>query len=132
MQRLVGLVLLTGLLGCLEAGVPEPVTGDWGGQHLGLLATPAGADLEYDCATGKITEPIGPDLSGRFSVRGEHYPGHGGPSLIDEAPVKRPARYDGRVRGGTMTLTVTLTDTNEVLGTFTLVYGRTPFVFKCL
>ncbi|HEV8599108.1 MAG TPA: hypothetical protein VGQ69_07080 [Gemmatimonadales bacterium] len=44
----------------------------------------------------------------------------------------RPARYDGRVRGDTMTLTVTLTDPNEVLGTCTLVYGRSPYVFKCL
>ena len=126
-------MLLAGTLaGCLEANAPMLVTGDWGGQHLGLVATSAGADLEYDCATGRITQPIQPNSSGRFSVLGEHYPGHGGPIRIDEAQVQRPARFDGVIRGDTMTLTVTLTDTEESLGSFTLRYGRSPFVFKCL
>jgi hypothetical protein len=31
-----------------------------------------------------------------------------------------------------MELTVTLTDSNTVVGSFTLVYGRSPFVFKCV
>lgn len=119
-------------VGCLEANVPEVVTGDWGGEHLGMLASTSGATLEYDCATGTINGPIRPDAAGRFSVSGEHYPGHGGPIRVDEEQVKRPARYNGVVRGGMMDLIVTLTDSNEVLGTFTLVYGRSPFVFKCL
>jgi hypothetical protein len=125
----IGLLVLTA---CLEANAPEQIVGDWGGQHLGLVANAAGADLEYDCAAGKIAEPIRPDAAGRFSVIGEHYPGHGGPSLIGEQQVKRPARYDGSVRGGSMTLEVTLTDTQELLGTFKLVYGASPHVFKCL
>jgi hypothetical protein len=131
MVRLSGVLLLAALAGCLEANAPALVTGDWGGQHLGLIATAMGAELEYDCATGKIAGPIRPDGAGRFSVTGEHYPGHGGPIRVDEEQVKRPARYDGVVRGATMTLTVTLTDSNEALGFFTLVYGRSPFVFKC-
>ena len=132
MRRCSGFCLVVLLAGCLEANAPTPVTGDWGGQHLGLVASAAGADLEYDCATGKMAEPIRPDQSGRFLVAGEHYPGHGGPIRVDEEPVKRPARYAGQVRGDTMTLTVTLTDSNEVLGSFTLVLGRSPRVFKCL
>jgi hypothetical protein len=132
MARFGGLLLLGMLTGCLEANAPALVVGDWGGQHLGLIANASGASLEYDCAAGKIAEPIRPDGAGRFSVLGEHYPGHGGPIRIDEEQVKRPARYDGLVRGDVMTLSVTLTDSNEVLGTFTLVYGRSPFVFKCL
>jgi len=132
MLRLGGLLLLAAIAGCLEANAPELVTGDWGGQHLGLVASTTGASLEYDCATGKIAEPIRPDAAGRFSVAGEHYPGHGGPIRVDEAQVKRPARYDGLVRGNLMDLTVMLTDSNTVIGTFTLEYGRSPFVFKCL
>jgi hypothetical protein len=31
-----------------------------------------------------------------------------------------------------MTLTVTLTDTGEKLGTFTLVRSQSPLVFRCL
>jgi hypothetical protein len=79
-----------------------------------------------------ISEPIRPDATGRFAVSGEHYPGHGGAVRIDEELVKRPARYVGSVRGDTMSLKVTLTDSNEVVGTFTLVLGRSPYVFKCL
>ena len=132
MLRLSGLLVMAALAGCLEASVPEVVTGDWGGEHLGMLASTSGATLEYDCAAGKIAEPIRPDAAGRFRVTGEHYPGHGGPMRVDEEQVKRPARYDGVVRGDVMDLTVTLTDSNTVVGRFTLVYGRSPFVFKCL
>lgn len=132
MRRLSGVVVLVGLAGCLEANVPEVVTGDWGGQHLGLVASSGGAALEYDCATGSIAGPIRPDDSGRFSVTGEHFPGHGGPTLVDQNPTRRPARYDGKVSGARMLLTVTLTDTHEVVGSFTLRLGGTPYVFKCL
>lgn len=120
------------LVGCLEANIPEVVTGSWGGDHLGMVANTSGAALEYDCAEGRILEPIRPNAMGRFSVSGEHYPGHGGPSRIDEEQVKQPARYDGTVKGDQMSLLVTLTDIDERLGPFTLVYGRSPFVFKCL
>jgi hypothetical protein len=132
MLRCLGFCLVVSLAGCVEANVPTVLTGNWGGQHLGLMASAAGADLEYDCAAGKIAEPIRPDESGRFSVVGEHYPGHGGPIRLGEEQVKRPARYAGMVRGDTLTLTVTLSDTNEILGSFTLVLGRSPHVFKCL
>jgi len=132
MWRPWGACLLVLLAGCLEANTPALITGDWGGQHLGLTARASGADLEYDCALGRIAEPIRPDGSGRFVAAGEHYPGHGGPIRIDEEQVKRPARYSGVVQGDVMTLSVLLTDSGEALGSFTLVLGRSPHVFKCL
>jgi len=132
MRHLSGVFLFAGLAGCLEANVPELVTGNWGGPHLGLVASAGGATLEYDCATGSIAEPIRPDAAGRFTVSGEHFPGHGGPGLIEENPIRRPARYVGSLRGATITLTVTLTDTQETLGSFTLRLGESPHVFKCL
>jgi hypothetical protein len=132
MQRCLSLLLLLGAAGCLDPEIPSTVTGEWGGTHLGLVATTLGAELEYDCAAGRITAPVRPDASGRFTVPGLHFPGHGGPIRIDEEQVVRPARYDGVVRRDQMTLTVTLTDNNEELGTFTLVRGASPHVFKCL
>ena len=134
MARLGVFLATAALAGCLEANAPGLVTGDWGGEHLGLsvLQQGNGAQLEYDCATGKIAEAIVLDEQGRFSVTGEHYPGHGGPIRVDEEQVKRPARYDGLVRGDTMVVSVTLTDSNESLGSYTLVRGRSPRVFKCL
>src|ERR1041384_5863473 len=115
MLRLGGLSLLAALAGCLEANAADTVTGDWGGQHLGLVASLDGATLEYDCAPGPRAARARPDAMGRFSVSGEHYPGHGGPVRVDEELVRRPARYDGVVRGTTMDLTVTLTDSNTVV-----------------
>ena len=117
---------------CLDPGVPTLVTGDWGGPHLGLVATISGATLEYDCAEGRIAGPIRPDDGGRFLVTGEHFPGHGGPIRIGDPVERLPASYLGTVRGNTMTVTVTLTDSNQTLGTFTLVRGASPHVFKCL
>lgn len=112
--------------------IPDVVTGEWGGLHLGLVATDSGADLEYDCASGRISSAVRPDGDGRFSVNGTHFPGHGGPIRVDEERVQRPARYAGTVRGDQMTITGTLTDTGETIGTFTLVRGATPHVLKCL
>lgn len=127
-----GWLLLLVSAACVGPEIPEVVTGEWGGAHLGLVATQAGAELEYDCATGRIGAAVRPDGDGRFSVSGTHFPGHGGPIRIDEEQVQRPARYDGTVRGDQMTITVTLTDTHETIGTFTVVRGATPHVFKCL
>ena len=103
----------------------------WGGVHLGLTITASGGLLEYDCAMGRIDEPI-VVRQGRFDVPGVHWPGMGGPIGVDTTRVPRPARYQGRVTGDRMALTVTLTDTNESLGTFDLVKGASPKVFKCL
>jgi len=125
------ILVVFALTGCMEPGEPPVVTGDWGGQHIGMMATADQADLEYDCAAGKIFGPITPDGLGRFTATGQHYPGHGGPAFINEEQVKRPARYTGMIRGDRMTLTVILTDTNETIGTFTLIRGQSPFVFKC-
>jgi hypothetical protein len=121
-----------GALACLDPEVPEVVTGDWGGEHLGMAATATGATLEYDCAEGLITEPIRPDSRGRFSATGLHFPGHGGPIRIGDPQEQHPARYDGTVGGITLRITVTLTDSGTVIGSFTLTRGGSPHVLKCL
>lgn len=130
-MRPVLLLLLAGSA-CLDPEIPDLVTGEWGGDHLGMIASSTGATLEYDCAMGKILEPIRPDGAGRFVATGEHYPGHGGPIRIDEEQVRRPASYLGTVRGKSLTLTVTLTDSSQVLGSYVLIRGGSPHVLKCL
>ena len=107
-------------------------TGTWGGQHVVMEVTASSATLEYDCANGAITGPLTVDRRGRFSWRGTHTREHGGPIRADEKSNTRPARYTGSTDGKKITLTVTLTDTNETVGTYTLVRGRQGRVFKCL
>ncbi len=132
MTRLGASVLLgLGIAACDVITVTHLEFSTWGGAHIGLSITISGATVEYDCGEGHILQPIRPDGAGRFSVTGVHYPGVGGPIGVDRTK-PRPARYDGRVQGDRMNLTVTLTDTNQALGTFELRGGASPNVVKCL
>jgi hypothetical protein len=108
----------------LESGV-------WGGQHVGVEVTAAGATVEYDCAHGTIDQPIELDSKGDFDIRGTHAREHGGPTREGEQENRQPARYIGHVEGKTMTLIVKLVDTNETIGTFTLAHEKTPILRKC-
>ena len=105
---------------------------EWGGEHVGLIVSATGGTLEYDCASGTIDQPIIAATNGSFIAQGTHTRGHGGPIMQGEIPDRHPARYDGWTVGETMRLTVTLTDTGEKLGDFTLVRGQSPRVFRCL
>ena len=91
----------------------------------------SGADIEYDCAHGSIDEKFAPDSAGRFDATGTHTRESGGPLRVDVKPVSVPARYTGRINGDEMTLTVTLTDTGQDIGTFTLTRGSTGRLRKC-
>lgn len=117
---------------------PRPASGQpievgaWGGDHVSLLLAATGGTLEYDCAHGTIDQPFVADSSGRFDLAGTHTREHGGPIRIGEKEDRRPARYTGVTDGRTMTLTVTLTGTNERIGTFTLTRGQIGRIVKCL
>lgn len=105
--------------------------GGWGGEHVRLVVTDGGAQVEHDCAHSTITKPIVLDKDGRFDVPADFVVERGGPIRRDQPPAVRPARYAGRVEGDTMTLTVTLTDTGEDAGTFTLTRGSSGRLMKC-
>jgi len=47
-------------------------------------------------------------------------------------PNRHPARYDGRVSRETLQLTVTVTDTQQLVGSFTLTRGAAPRLVRCL
>ena len=108
------------------------IIGDWGGEHVRMELEEAGGALEYDCAYGTI-EPgwtLGDD--GEFSGAGEHFIEHGGPVQEGEVIPPRPASYRGTVDGDRMDLTVTLTDSAQVVGTFELARGSEGQIVRCL
>lgn len=107
-------------------------TGIWGGTHIGIEVTESGAQLNYDCAHGSIDQPIVLDKNGRFEVNGTHTKEQGGPLRPGNENSGQRARYTGAVTGQTMTFTVTLTDTKETIGTFTVAHGQRPRIVKCL
>jgi hypothetical protein len=106
-------------------------TGPWGGRHVALEVTEAGATVEYDCAHGEIAERLTVDAAGRFQAKGTHSPEHGGPIRDGETQVRRKASYSGTVKGRQMRLTVTLADPAETLGPFELVQGSEGDLVKC-
>lgn len=106
--------------------------GMWGWQHIMLEVAEGRAELTFDCAHGTIDQPLDFDAAGRFDLRGTFVREHGGPVRSDETPPKLQARYAGRVEGKSMTLTVTLPDTKETVGTFSLTHGEQPDLTKCL
>lgn len=127
------LMLLAAAMCSTQPTGPIPA-GEWGGQHIGLvvLAGGGGATIEYDCASGTIDEPLTVDSRGDFTAIGTHTRGHGGPAMVGEIPDRHPARYTGSTDGKSMTLNVTLTDSGQAIGTYTLTRGASPAVLKCL
>jgi hypothetical protein len=106
-------------------------TGPWGGPHIRIEVGPRSAEIDYDCARGTINGPLTVDSRGRFSWRGTHHREHAGPIRVGEQGNDRAATYSGFVKGDSMTLTVKLSETNEVLETYTLKRGSFGRVVKC-
>ena len=73
----------------------EPLSGNWGGPHVGLTFDAAGGKLEYDCAAGEIYGPVNLNGLGEFHEKGTHTPGTGGPLQQDAIPPALPALYQG-------------------------------------
>jgi hypothetical protein len=109
------------------------VTGSWGGNGVLLLATDAGARVEYDCAAGTIDEPLLLNEEGDFVAHGRHVFEPGGPRRLDEPPpISRPSEYHGSIVEDEMSLTVILLDTGEELGRFRLGRNQPADLEKCL
>ena len=132
--RLAAVLSLIGVsLACGTSTSPDSFVaiGTWGGDHALLTVDAASANIEFDCAHGTLQAPI-PLAHGDFDVAGEFVQEHGGPIREGEQVVHRPARYRGAIDKQTMTLHVTLTDTAQDVGTFSLRLGTGGRVFKCL
>jgi hypothetical protein len=111
------------------AGIP--LTGEWGGTHVGLKLGETSGVLDYDCAAGTIDGPLVPRRDGSFEAQGRHTPGTGGPEREGEVRPSYRTRYWGNVRGDRMTLQARV-ESGVLLGPFTLVRGAEPIIFRCL
>jgi hypothetical protein len=129
---LLAAVAVTSACSSSPAG-PTPVrAGLWGGDHIALTVAGMGAHIEFDCAHGDIPVSLMVNARNEFDVSGTFVREHGGPIRVGEVPDSHPATYAGSVTETTMVLTVRLTDTNEVIGTFALSRDSSGRVLKCL
>jgi hypothetical protein len=127
------LAVLLPWLGTLRRPPERVATGPWGGPNMEIEVTDTGARVDYSCGRGRITQPLVLGTGGRIDVKGTYVKEHPGPQREDEDGEEGlPARYIGRVEGRTMTLTVTLPDTKEDVGTFTLTLGKVGRLHKCM
>lgn len=130
-MRTVGLVVVCALL----AGCGSDTTGPlgftvWGGIGASMSLTTSGATFEFDCAHGRLDRPLAL-LGSRFSEEGV-YVREGGPVPEDPDVNAIPARYDGEIRGSTLSLTVVPSDSGEPIGPYLLHRGEQPQLRKCL
>lgn len=133
-QRLF-ILALAAVAGCsaAPAGLAGAgLIGEWGGDHIALIIGGGGADIETDCAHGRIDAPFAVDAAGAFALAGVWSPEHGGPVREGEADAAQPARYSGRIAGKAMTLTIDVASPPSRLGPFALEKNRAPNLLKCL
>jgi len=84
-MRFVAVILITVCVGIscagqVKASHPEQFgpaapakavpNGVWGGEHIRMEVNDSGADIEFDCAKGSISQPLELDDKGRFKVEG--------------------------------------------------------------
>jgi hypothetical protein len=108
-------------------------TGSWGGEHVRLEVRDDGAEIEFDCAHGRM-DRLTTDARGRFSARGVFIRERGGPTTVGEKEDPHPARYEGKVEGDRMTITFYATINGEEMEpiTYTLRHGQEAQLYKCL
>ncbi len=126
-------------LGCIAAAIIAPgcasttgspitdVTGTWGGNDAGLIATDTSAHVHIGCTLGDTKGRIVVEADGRFTIAGTFN--------VDAFPIDRgithPAQFSGQIVGNSMTLTVVLTDTGRQLGPVVLIFGKEPTMGPC-
>src|SRR5690242_16400342 len=130
-------ILLLSACATLE-GKPQHVIGLWGGPHAGANFSGGLADLQFDCASGTIDDPIMITDVGPFSVKGTYRTGASGPIKVGQFFKSQDALFSGEIARAAakdsprvMTLSVALDD-GTALGPFTLTEGTPPQVTRCL
>jgi hypothetical protein len=104
--------------------------GTWGGNHAALEIADGKSSIEFDCANGTISEPIVLDSEGHFEVRG-FYTREGPGPVRQGGQNQARAIYSGVVKGDTMTLSIRLDGSSDVLLDVTLTQGKQGRLRKC-
>src|SRR5690348_3208146 len=120
------------------AAKSDHAIGAWGGPHVGIDFQGGLADVQFDCASGTIDDPLYPARDGSFSVKGTYRTGTPGPVKVGQFFTSKDAVYSGQIAQGAtrkapriMTLSIAFED-GSTLGPFTLTEGMHPQLTRCL
>lgn len=112
-----------------ESSARTILSGVWGGEHIRMDINKDGAEIEFDCASGRITRPIALDAKRQFRVEGTFRRQIPAPAQAsDDASTN--AIYFGTLHGDTMRLQVSVSGVDGVQS-FTLVKGNEGHLTKC-
>ncbi len=120
----------TGKRKMIQTKKTKVAPGKWGGAGIGLTVEET-VTLEFDCAAAEINGDLLIDKAGNFIAEGVYIRRTPGALRTKFPPKRAPARFEGKISGKTMTLKITLTETAEKLGTYTLQRGKPPTIRKC-
>ena len=124
------------LSACATPGnASDHLLGIWGGPHAVASFQGGLGDLQFDCASGTIDDPLYPAKDGSFSVKGTYRTGVSGPVKVGQFFKSQGALYSGQIVKAkdapqVMTLNVTLEDGTPI-GPFTLTEGMPPQITHC-
>lgn len=124
MRHVILPLLLLAMSGPAQAAA---LAGDWGGDRTMVSFSTEGATVRQDCAEGRFG-PVTPDAKGGFSATGVFTAHAPGPQPGD-AMGQATARYEGRIEGDTLHLTIR--PAKGPAQTLTLVRGRMQKLIRC-
>jgi len=124
---LFALLLLLFVDTCPPTGPGRLLDGTWGGDNAGVIVADGMIHVHIGCTDGDAAVTAADVVNGRFEVDGLHnitaYPVGPGEYV--------PARFQGRIVGEVLTLTVRLTDQSVTLGPVRVTYGQEPRMGPC-
>jgi hypothetical protein len=146
-MQFVAAVLITACIGLSSAGqmkASRPAqfgtaaptktvpNGVWGGEHIRMEVNDSGADIEFDCARGSISQRLELDDKGRFKVQGIYLAERPAPAAVDGGSTASgvKATYTGTLSGSSLRLQV-LIEGQDTTRTFDLVQGDQGHLAKC-
>src|SRR5580704_7745588 len=112
-MRLLTVTLITACVSLFCAGQMKPLSpahsstaaptkalpnGTWGGEHIRMEVNDGGADIEFDCAKGSISQRLQLDDKGRFNVQGIYIAETPAPVSVDGSTGIK-ATYIGTLNG---------------------------------
>ena len=109
-----------------EGRVPE---GKWGGQHVRLEVSKDGAEVEFDCAHGRLNGPLILQ-NGRFATTGT-FVRERGRVRADGVEQGQTTYFRGEINGSRMTLVLSFSEGDTEGETFTLTHGADGRLYKC-